>query len=64
MRTNNRSCLPALLDYRQSILLKEKLHEAGVDVQLVLCRDFVHGERRFDELAMTELITRFVSDAP
>jgi acetyl esterase/lipase len=53
-----------VIDYRQSILLTEKLHEAGSDVQLVLRGDLVHGDHRFDEPAMTELITRFVSDAP
>lgn len=52
----------AVVDYRQSILLSEKLYEAGIDVQLVLRGDLVHGDSRFDEPAMTELVTRFVSE--
>lgn len=51
-----------VIDYRQSILLQEKLNEVGVDAQLVLRTDLIHGDSRFDEPAMTDLITRFVSD--
>ncbi len=50
-----------VIDYRQSILLQEKLNEAGVDAQLVLRTDLVHGDARFDEPAMTDLITSFLS---
>ena len=52
-----------VIDYRQSILLQERLHEAGIDAQLVLRSDLAHGDRRFDEPAMSDLITRFVSQS-
>ncbi len=52
-----------VIDYRQSILLQERLNEAGIDAQLVLRSDLVHGDRRFDEPAMSDLITRFVSQS-
>lgn len=52
------------VDYRQSILLLERLTEAGVDAQLVLRGDLVHGDSRFDEPAMADLIARFLSDVP
>jgi acetyl esterase/lipase len=51
-----------VIDYEQSILLQERLNAAGVDAQLVLRTDLVHGDRRFDEPAMSDLITRFLSD--
>lgn len=35
-----------------------------VDVQLVLRGDLVHGDSRFDEPAMADLIARFLSDVP
>ncbi len=53
-----------VIDYRQSILLQEKLNRAGADAQLVLRTDLVHGDRRFDEPAMTDLITSFLSRTP
>ncbi len=49
-----------VINYRQSILLQERLNEAGIDAQLVLRTDLVHGDSRFDEPAMSDLITRFV----
>jgi acetyl esterase/lipase len=52
-----------VIDYRQSILLQERLNEAGIDAQLVLRTDLVHGDRRFDEPAMSDLITRFLSNS-
>jgi acetyl esterase/lipase len=51
-----------VIDYRQSILLQERLNEAGVDAQLVLRSDLIHGDRRFDEPAMSDLISRFLSN--
>ena len=51
-----------VIDYTQSILLQQRLNEAGVDAQLVLRTDLVHGDRRFDEPAASDLITRFLSD--
>lgn len=50
-----------VIDYRQSVLLQEKLNEAGVDAQLILRTDLVHGDARFDEAPMTDLITSFLS---
>jgi acetyl esterase/lipase len=52
-----------VIDYSQSILLQQRLHDAGVDAQLVLRTDLVHGDTRFDEPAVSDLITRFVSDS-
>lgn len=52
-----------VIDYSQSILLQQRLHEAGVDAQLVLRTDLVHGDTRFDEPAVSDLITRFVADS-
>ena len=52
-----------VIDYSQSILLQQRLHEAGVDAQLVLRTDLVPGDTRFDEPAVSDLITRFVSDS-
>lgn len=49
-----------VVDYRQSIQLQERLNEAGVEAQLVLRSDLIHGDSRFDEPAMTDLITAFV----
>ncbi len=51
-----------VIDYTQSILLQQRLNEAGVDAQLVLRTDLVHGDRRFDEPAVSDLIARFLSD--
>lgn len=51
-----------VIDYRQSILLQERLNKASVDAQLVLRSDLIHGDRRFDEPAMSDLITHFLSD--
>ena len=50
-----------VIDYSQSILLQQRLNEAGVDAQLVLRTDLVHGDLRFDEPAVSDLITRFLS---
>ena len=52
-----------VIDYRQSILLQERLNEAGIDAQLVLRTDLVHGDSRFDEPAMSDLISRFLSNS-
>jgi len=51
-----------VIAYSQSILLQQRLHDAGVDAQLVLRTDLVHGDTRFDEPAVSDLITRFVTD--
>lgn len=51
-----------VIDYTQSILLQQRLNEAGVDAQLVLRSGLVHGDTRFDELAVSDLVTRFVSE--
>jgi acetyl esterase/lipase len=51
-----------VIDYRQSILLQERLHEAGADAQLILRSDLIHGDRRFDEPAMSDVINRFLSN--
>lgn len=53
-----------VIDYRQSILLQERLNDAGVDAQLILRTDLIHGDPRFDEPAMSDLINRFLSNAP
>jgi acetyl esterase/lipase len=50
-----------VIDYSQSILLQQRLNDAGVDAQLVLRSDLVHGDTRFDEPAVSDLITRFLS---
>ena len=50
-----------VIDYRQSILLQERLNDAGAEAQLVLRSDLIHGDPRFDEPAMTDLITSFLS---
>ena len=52
-----------VIDYTQSILLQQRLNEAGVDAQLVLRTGLVHGDSRFDEPAISDLITRFVSES-
>ncbi len=52
-----------VIGYQQSILLQERLNKAGVDAQLVLRSDLVHGDRRFDEPAMSDLITHFLSNS-
>lgn len=49
-----------VIGYEQGLLLQERLNEAGVDAQLVLRSDLIHGDSRFDEPAITELITAFV----
>jgi len=51
-----------VIDYSQSILLQQRLHEAGVDAQLVLRSGLVHGDTRFDEPAVSDLVTRFLSE--
>ena len=50
-----------VIDYSQSILLQRRLNDAGIDAQLVLRSDLVHGDTRFDEPVVSDLITRFVA---
>lgn len=50
-----------VIGYEQGLLLQERLDAAGVDAQLVLRSGLIHGDERFDEPAMGDLITAFVS---
>lgn len=49
-----------VVGYEQGLLLQERLNDAGVDAQLVLRSDLIHGDPRFDEPAMSDLITAFL----
>ena len=68
----NRNSPPALLfygmgdvviGYEQGLLLQQRLNDAGVDAQLVLRSDLIHGDPRFDEPAVADFIDRFLSSA-